>query len=128
MPSGDQLKPRGLESPAATNETPATVGEAPATGVAASCAEAGARTDNPAAKAFSGPGHGLADYTYGAMMGNEYLGFMLIFVALMSVLIVVRHTRTEEETGRAELIRSGPVGRYAQLTAALPKMASRRLA
>jgi ABC-2 type transport system permease protein len=75
--------------------------------------------DNPAAKAFTGPGHGLDDYTYGAMMGNEYLGFMLIFVALMSVLIVVRHTRTEEETGRAELIRSGPVGRYAHLTAAL---------
>jgi ABC-2 type transport system permease protein len=75
--------------------------------------------DNPAVKAFTGPGHGLDDYTYGAMMGNEYLGFMLIFVALMSVLIVVRHTRAEEETGRAELVRAGPVGRHAQLTAAL---------
>jgi polyether ionophore transport system permease protein len=75
--------------------------------------------DNPAAKAFSGPGHGLGDYTYGAMMGNEYLGFMLIFVALMTVLMVVRHTRTEEETGRAELVRAGPVGRHAHLSAAL---------
>lgn len=76
--------------------------------------------DNPALRAFTGPGHGLAgDYTYGAMMGNEYLGLMLIFVALMSVLIVVRHTRTEEEAGRAELVRSTPVGRYAYLTAAL---------
>jgi ABC-2 type transport system permease protein len=75
--------------------------------------------ENPAARAFSGPGHGLDDYTYGAMMGNEYLGFMLIFVGLMTVLMVVRHTRMEEETGRAELVRAAPVGRYAHLTAAL---------
>ncbi|MCW6004419.1 ABC transporter permease [Micromonospora sp. CPCC 205371] len=75
--------------------------------------------DNPAMKALTGPGHGLDDYTYGAMMTNEYLGFMVIAVALMSVFMVVRHTRTEEETGRAELVRAGVVGRYAQLTAAV---------
>lgn len=75
--------------------------------------------DNPAMKAMTGPGHGLDNYTYGAMMSNEYLGFMVIFVALMSVLMVVRHTRTEEETGRAELIRATVVGRHAHLTAAL---------
>jgi ABC-2 type transport system permease protein len=40
-------------------------------------------------------------------------------VGLMSVLLLVRHTRTEEETGRAELIRAGVVGRHAQLTAAV---------
>ena len=75
--------------------------------------------DNPAMKVMTGPGHGLDNYTYGAMMSNEYLGFMLIFVALMSVLMVVRHTRAEEETGRAELVRSSVVGRHAHLAAAL---------
>ncbi|MGH3735259.1 MAG: ABC transporter permease [Micromonosporaceae bacterium] len=75
--------------------------------------------DNPAMKAMTGPGYGIDNYTYGAMMSNEYLGFMVIFVALMSVLMVVRHTRTEEETGRAELVRAAVVGRHAQLTAAL---------
>jgi ABC-2 type transport system permease protein len=79
--------------------------------------------DNPAMKAMTGPGHGLDDYTYGAMMTNEYLGFMVIFVALMSVLMFVRHTRTEEETGRAELIRASVVGRYAHMTAALVAVA-----
>ena len=42
-----------------------------------------------------------------------------ILVALMSLLTVVRHTRTEEETGRLELVGATVVGRYAPLTAAL---------
>lgn len=74
---------------------------------------------NPAMKFMTGPGYGLGDYTYGAMMTNEFLGFMVIFVALMSVQMVVRHTRDEEETGRAELVRANVVGQYAHLTAAL---------
>jgi ABC-2 type transport system permease protein len=53
------------------------------------------------------------------MLANEYLGFTVIFVALMTVFTVVRHTRAEEETGRAELVRANVVGRNAQLTAAL---------
>ena len=40
------------------------------------------------------------------MIGHQMLGFSVIMVGLMSVLIVARHTRTEEETGRAELLRS----------------------
>ncbi len=36
-----------------------------------------------------------------------------------SLLIVIRNTRTDEETGRSELIRAYPVGRHASLTAAL---------
>lgn len=76
--------------------------------------------DNPAMKAMTGPGYGIDEgYSYGAMLANEYLGFIVIFVALMSVFIVVRHSRAEEETGRAELIRSNVVGRHAQLMAAL---------
>src|SRR6201996_5727472 len=42
---------------------------------------------------------------------------LLIGVAL--ILTVIRHTRADEETGRAELIDSTVVGRYANLTAAL---------
>ncbi|MPY79923.1 MAG: ABC transporter permease [Actinophytocola sp.] len=75
--------------------------------------------DSPAATAMSGPGFGLDDYTFGAMLANEMIGFLAIFVALMSVLMVSRHTRHEEEQGRAELIRAGIVGRHASLTATL---------
>ncbi|MGW4565936.1 ABC transporter permease [Streptomyces sp. NPDC004561] len=39
--------------------------------------------------------------------------------AVMSLLVVVRHTRDEEESGRQELVSSGMVGRRAPLTAAL---------
>jgi ABC-2 type transport system permease protein len=39
--------------------------------------------------------------------------------AVMSLLVVLRHTRDEEESGRQELISSGMVGRRAPLTAAL---------
>jgi len=74
---------------------------------------------NPAMKAMTGPGHGLDDYTFGAMMTNEYLGLMVIFAALMSVFMVVRHTRAEEEEGRAELVRANVTGSAAALSAAL---------
>lgn len=74
---------------------------------------------NPAATAFAGPGHGLDNYTLGAMLANEMFSFTAIFVALMSVFLVVRHTRAEEAAGRAELVRSAPVGRYATITAVL---------
>lgn len=80
-----------------------------------------ARTmDSPAGLAMTGPRHYLEDgYGIGAMLSHQVIGFYGVLVALMSVLIVVRHTRTEEETGRAELLRSTVVGRHAALTAAL---------
>jgi ABC-2 type transport system permease protein len=37
----------------------------------------------------------------------------------MGLLTVIRHTRAEERSGRAELVRANVVGRHAQLTAAL---------
>lgn len=43
----------------------------------------------------------------------------LLVAALASALLVVRHTRAEEEAGRSELLGSGPIGRHAELTAAL---------
>ncbi len=42
----------------------------------------------------------------------------VLAVSLMSVFLVVRHTRAEEETGRSELLRSTVVGRYADIAAA----------
>ncbi|MEU9158961.1 ABC transporter permease [Streptomyces sp. NPDC048424] len=42
-----------------------------------------------------------------------------VLAAVMSLVIVVRHTREEEETGRQELLSAAMVGRRAPLTAAL---------
>ncbi|MFH9435590.1 ABC transporter permease [Streptomyces rochei] len=74
---------------------------------------------SPAGLAMSGPRHYLDDYTSGAMLGHQMLGFTAVLVGLMSVLVITRHTRAEEETGRAELLRSTVVGRHAHLAAAL---------
>lgn len=80
---------------------------------------AGETINSPAGLAFTGPGHYLRDYHYGSMLSHQMLGFMVIMVGIMSVLMVVRHTRAEEETGRAELVRAAVVGRHAHLAAAL---------
>lgn len=78
---------------------------------------------NPATIALTGPGYGTDNYTYGAMTANELLGYVSIAMALMSVLLMVRHTRTEEETGRTELLRAGILGRHAPTTAAITVVA-----
>ncbi|THA27705.1 ABC transporter permease [Streptomyces sp. RKND-216] len=83
---------------------------------------------SPAGLAMSGPGHYLDDYGLGAMMGHQMLGFVAVLVGLMTVLTVARHTRMEEETGRAELVRAAVVGRHAHLTAALVTAALASLA
>jgi ABC-2 type transport system permease protein len=75
--------------------------------------------ENPGLRAIAGPGFGLDNYTFGAMLAQEFLSWTAIFVALMSFLLMVRHTRAEEEAGRAELVRSAVVGRHAQTLAAL---------
>ncbi|MER6943746.1 hypothetical protein ABT294_06955 [Nonomuraea sp. NPDC000554] len=43
----------------------------------------------------------------------------LLAAAIMNLMLMTRHTRAEEQTGRAELIRAAVVGRHAQLTGAL---------
>ncbi|MFF0726223.1 ABC transporter permease [Streptomyces sp. NPDC004134] len=75
--------------------------------------------DSPAGLAMTGPRHYLDDYNVGSMTGHQMLGFTAVLVGIMSVLIISRHTRTEEETNRAELVRSGVVGRHSYLAAAL---------
>lgn len=80
---------------------------------------------SPAALAMTGPRRYVEGYLapghdgFGAMLGQQMIGFVGVLIGLMSVLTVVRHTRDEEETGRAELLRSTVVGRHAPLTAAL---------
>ena len=68
------------------------------------------------ARAFEGPIFGTA---LGAILMTETFGMFAVLVAIMSVQAIVRHTRLEEETGRAELVGSAIVGRHAPLTAAL---------
>jgi ABC-2 type transport system permease protein len=46
-------------------------------------------------------------------------GMFHLLIGVAVILTVIRHTRADEETGRAELIDSTVVGRYANLTAAL---------
>jgi ABC-2 type transport system permease protein len=68
------------------------------------------------ARAFNGP---ISGPSLGAIVMVETYVTMAVLVALMSIFAVVRHTRQNEETGRAELLGSAVVGRYAQLTAAI---------
>jgi ABC-2 type transport system permease protein len=72
---------------------------------------------NPAMVAMLGKAYGIDDYTYGAIMVNQMLLFTMLAVAVMSILLVVRHTRADEEDGRIELIRSLPIGRLSNLCA-----------
>lgn len=71
---------------------------------------------NPSLVALNGP---LFAVSLGALTAWKIGTTEFILVGLMSVFTVVRHTRTEEETGRQELVNAGVVGRYAPLTAAL---------
>jgi ABC-2 type transport system permease protein len=71
---------------------------------------------NPSLVALSGP---LFDVSIGGLTAWKIGVTEFILVALMNLLTVVRHTRTEEETGRLELLGATVVGRHAPLTAAL---------
>lgn len=55
----------------------------------------------------------------GAVVTAETFSLLAVLAALMNVFAVVRHTRQNEETGRAEMIGATVVGRHAPLTAAL---------
>jgi ABC-2 type transport system permease protein len=76
-----------------------------------------ATMNNPAIISMVGPGYGLDNYTPGAMMAHQMLLFTALAAAIMSILLVTRHLRADEEEGRVELIRSFPVGRLANISA-----------
>jgi ABC-2 type transport system permease protein len=72
---------------------------------------------NAAAIAFNGPAQGLE--TLGGRIAFETGTAGLIVVALMSLFMIGRQTRAEEESGRLELIRATVVGRHAPMAAAM---------
>ncbi|WP_250302609.1 ABC transporter permease [Streptomyces sp. A 4/2] len=55
----------------------------------------------------------------GGLTAWRMVAFGAALAAVLSLVVVVRHTREEEETGRQELLSSAMVGRRAPLTAAL---------
>ncbi|MEU0201927.1 MULTISPECIES: ABC transporter permease [unclassified Streptomyces] len=71
---------------------------------------------NSSLRAMVGPVFGDSLGALTAWRVGVYAGAL---AAVMSLLVVVRHTRDEEESGRQELVASGMVGRRASLTAAL---------
>ncbi|MGP4115070.1 ABC transporter permease [Streptomyces sp. 4N509B] len=72
---------------------------------------------NPALLALGGRAFDLS--TVGGINAYQLIAFMGTLIGLMSVLLTVRHTRVEEESGRAELAGSAVVGRRAWLASAL---------
>ncbi len=55
----------------------------------------------------------------GAIVAWRYLAYASLGAALMSIFVVIRHTRADEETGRLELVESAAVGRRAPLAVAV---------
>lgn len=81
--------------------------------------EAYARTiqSNPAFEAFFGPGSALD--TFDGLVSWEMGPVLAIVAALFAMFMLTRHTRSEEEDGRTELMLAQPVGRLAHLGAAM---------
>ncbi|MFJ9585682.1 ABC transporter permease [Streptomyces acidicola] len=71
---------------------------------------------NASLRALIGPVFGDSLGALTAWRAGIYAGAL---AAVMSLIVVVRHTRDEEESGRQEMVSSGAVGRRAPLTAAL---------
>lgn len=76
-------------------------------------------SDNPALVIFAGPGYGFDEPSRGAILVNETALWMALGCALMSLFVVNRHTRAEEDSERADLVRSMIVGRHAPTAATL---------
>jgi ABC-2 type transport system permease protein len=57
--------------------------------------------------------------TIGGIVANEISQVAQLGICLMVMFLVIRHTRAEEETGRAELLRSTVLGRHAATLAGL---------
>ncbi len=73
--------------------------------------------DNPAVVALYGP---ILDvHSTGELSMTKATVLYAVFVALLGMILVRRHTRTDEESGRTELVGAGIVSRRAPLTAAM---------
>lgn len=73
--------------------------------------------DNPAMLALYGPVRDA--HSVGSVSLWKAGGIATALVAVMALIITVRHTRADEESGRLELVSAGVVGRYAALAASL---------
>ncbi|MGV0607619.1 ABC transporter permease [Mycolicibacterium sp. XJ1904] len=73
----------------------------------------------PAGMMMGGPMFGRNETDLGAMIANEMMLTLIVATSILAILTVIRHTRTEEESGAAELVLSSVVGRYARTAAAL---------
>ncbi|MGW0755904.1 ABC transporter permease [Streptomyces sp. NPDC002814] len=71
---------------------------------------------NNSLRAMYGP---LFDDSLGGLTAWRIGVYAAVLAGIMSLIIVVRHTRDEEESGRQEIVSSAMVGRRAPLTAAL---------
>ncbi|MEV0290179.1 ABC transporter permease [Kribbella sp. NPDC050820] len=78
-----------------------------------------ARTSNASPALVSLYGRIFDESSLGELSLFKLTAFGAALVGLLAAILVVRHTRTEEETGRLELLSAGVLGRYAALTAAL---------
>lgn len=74
---------------------------------------------SPVTALVGGPGYGFDAITVPRFLAGLYGTYLMLGTALMSMLTISRHTRVEEQSGRAELVAVGIVGRHAQPTAAL---------
>ncbi|GAA3628133.1 exporter of polyketide antibiotics [Lentzea roselyniae] len=72
---------------------------------------------NSAFLAMLGPLHDTS--SLGGLVAWRWGVFSGLFIAIMAMLVVTRHTRAEEEAGRTELISATVVGRHAPLAAAV---------
>lgn len=59
------------------------------------------------------------EVSFGAVVTGETLLYFGLAIAFMNTLLVIRHTRHNEELGSSELLQSARVGRCAALTSAL---------
>ncbi|MFF4578171.1 ABC transporter permease [Streptomyces sp. NPDC001373] len=94
---------------------PRTLGSVYAT-AAERASVAASMNANGSMRALYGP---VSGDSLGALTAWRAGVFGAVLAAVMSLIVVVRHTREEEETGRQELLGAGAVGRRAPLTAAL---------
>ncbi|AJK69669.1 ABC transporter permease [Corynebacterium marinum] len=74
---------------------------------------------SPVTALVGGPGYGFDAITVPRFLAGLYGTYLMLGAAFMSMLTISRHTRAEEQSGRAELVLAGAVGRHAQPTAAL---------
>lgn len=72
---------------------------------------------SPMSRFIVGPAYGMETPTHATFYAAGYLLFLYILCALFGAFTMIRSTRGDEDSGRMELVRSLPVGRWAPITA-----------